>query len=104
MSTAQNISTVERIKAEILDLSPQEFGQLTDWLLALDAERWDKQIEEDVKAGRLDALAEKALLEHKSEGDSLHPLAKCIGTMGDEEAAEMLKIIAEERERHRPRW
>ena len=33
---------------------------LRDWLLELDWEQWDRQIEADSAAGKLDALAEKA--------------------------------------------
>jgi hypothetical protein len=32
-----------------------------EWFVQLDAEAWDRQIEEDVAAGRLDSLAEEAL-------------------------------------------
>jgi hypothetical protein len=57
------MSTVERIEAEILKLSPKELTQLTDWVLALDEEAWDEQIEQDIAAGKLDFLAQEALAE-----------------------------------------
>ncbi|MBA2244560.1 MAG: hypothetical protein H0W11_06365 [Gemmatimonadetes bacterium] len=31
------------------------------WFLEFDAEAWDRQFEQDVAAGRLDALADEAL-------------------------------------------
>jgi hypothetical protein len=61
MSTA-----VEQIEAEILKLSPKELTQLTDWVLDLDEQQWDKQIESDAAAGKLDFLAKEALLELES--------------------------------------
>jgi hypothetical protein len=64
MSTA-----VEQIESAILKLSPQELIQLTDWVLDLDEQQWDKQIESDVAAGKLDFLAKEALEELES-GDS----------------------------------
>jgi hypothetical protein len=64
MSTA-----VEEIESAILKLSPQEFGKLADWVLDLDEQNWDKQIERDVTAGKLDFLANEALEELES-GDS----------------------------------
>jgi hypothetical protein len=61
MSTA-----VKQIEAAILKLSPQELTQLTEWVLDLDEQQWDKQIESDAAAGKLDFLAKEALLELES--------------------------------------
>jgi hypothetical protein len=36
------------------------------WFVEYDAAAWDKQLEADVAAGRLDALANEALREHKA--------------------------------------
>lgn len=51
--------------AEIEDavrrLSPEDLAAFREWFVQLDAEAWDRQIEEDVTAGRLDSLAEEAL-------------------------------------------
>jgi hypothetical protein len=59
----KTMSTVERIEAEILKLSPKELTRLTDWVLALDEQAWDEQIEQDIAAGKLDFLAQEALAE-----------------------------------------
>jgi len=45
-------------------LSPEELAQFRAWFLEFDWATWDHQIERDVQAGRLDALAEKALRDH----------------------------------------
>ncbi len=55
------MTRVEEIKEAITHLSPQERAQLRAWYDEWEAEMWDKQIEEDVAAGRLDQLAEEAL-------------------------------------------
>jgi len=53
------MSTVDEIEAAIGQLPPQDFARLRDWLLEQDNLRWDKQIEEDAAAGRLDHIIEK---------------------------------------------
>lgn len=55
------MSKLESLKQEIRKLSPQELAELVTWLQEYDAELWDRQFEEDVRAGRLDRLAKKAL-------------------------------------------
>jgi hypothetical protein len=60
------MSTVEQIEAAILKLSPQELSQLADWVLDLDEQRWDEQIERDIAAGKLDFLAQEALAEFEA--------------------------------------
>ena len=60
------MSTVEQIEAAILKLSPQEISQLVDWVLDLDEQRWDEQIEQDIVAGKLDFLAQEALAEFEA--------------------------------------
>ena len=57
---------VEKIERQIRDLSSQEMAELREWFAAFDAEAWDRQFEADVRAGKLDALAEKALQAHAS--------------------------------------
>jgi hypothetical protein len=57
---------MEKLEREIQKLSPQELADLRDWFRKYDAEAWDRQIEEDVRGGRLDGLAEEALAAHKA--------------------------------------
>jgi hypothetical protein len=52
------------IEEQIKELSREELAELRDWLARFDAEAWDRQFEVDVKAGKLDALAENALRDH----------------------------------------
>ena len=62
------MTTADEIKQAVLSLPETEYAKLMDWLHELAEEAWDKQIEEDVRAGRLDALAAEAL-EAKAKGE-----------------------------------
>ncbi len=55
---------VENIENQIQELSPEELATLREWFAKYDAEVWDRQFEADVKAGKLDVLAERALRDH----------------------------------------
>ena len=54
------MSSVTEIKQAILELTKVECAEIVGWLQELEEERWDRQIEEDAKSGRLDALAAEA--------------------------------------------
>ena len=55
---------IENLEKQIRELSDQELAALRQWFAEYDAEKWDRQLEADVKAGKLDTLAEQALREH----------------------------------------
>ena len=63
------MSRVEVIEQEVQKLSPEELKDFRDWFAQYDAEAWDKKLEQDVKEGKLDALAKQALSDH-AEGKS----------------------------------
>jgi hypothetical protein len=52
---------IQKVEQAIRGLSPSELAAFRKWFREFDAEAWDRQIEEDVHAGKLDALAESAL-------------------------------------------
>lgn len=60
------MSTVERIEQQIQGLSIEELAEFRDWFLTFDWEAWDRQLEQDIQAGKLDALADEALREHSA--------------------------------------
>jgi hypothetical protein len=62
-----HMSSLQEIEQAISQLSPDELSAFRDWFAEFDAEIWDRQFEEDVAAGRLNQLAEKAL-QHLQEG------------------------------------
>ena len=55
------MSTIEEIGDAVRRLSPTELAQFRAWFAEFDVAAWDRQIEQDVAAGRLDALADGAL-------------------------------------------
>lgn len=55
------MSTVQEIESAVRRLSPDELAAFRNWFAEFDAAVWDRQIERDVAAGRLDDLAEEAL-------------------------------------------
>ena len=58
--------SVEEIERAIVKLSKKDRAKLLAWLAEMDSAEWDRQIEADIKAGKFDKLAEKALAEHKA--------------------------------------
>ena len=46
----------EEIKEAVKNLSPEDLGVFRKWFWEFDQERWDQEIEEDVKAGRFDSI------------------------------------------------
>ncbi len=55
---------IENLEEQIRALSPEEFARFREWFAQFDAEAWDRQLEADVKAGKLDKLAERGLRAH----------------------------------------
>jgi len=60
------MTKVQLIEEEIKKLSPEELAQLRDWFLELDAERWDKELEDDGASGRLEKIFVKSLSDHRA--------------------------------------
>lgn len=60
------MSTVAEIEAAISHLRPEELAELIEWLKEYDAEAWDRQIEADLDAGRLDETIAEAEREYRA--------------------------------------
>ena len=58
--------TVEDIETEIAHLPQSQLKQFREWYEKFDSNSWDKQIEEDISSGKLDALADIALADHRA--------------------------------------
>ncbi len=58
------MSRVEQLEQQVQELDPPEFTQFRDWFLEYEWDAWDRQVERDARAGKLDALARKALEDH----------------------------------------
>ncbi len=55
------MNTIQEIEDAIRNLADEELATLRAWFAEFDATAWDRQFEQDVAAGRLDALADEAL-------------------------------------------
>jgi len=51
--------SIQEIEAAIMRLPANDLARLTAWLDAYNAAAWDKQIEADLEAGRLDTLLDE---------------------------------------------
>ncbi len=60
------MTTVEAITAAIAELPLDQVAQVRAWLNEREEAEWDSQIEQDERAGRLDALADRALAEYRA--------------------------------------
>ena len=61
------MTKVTELQRAILGLSETEYGELVRWLRDQDWERWEQEFDRDVRAGKLDSLADEAL-EAKAKG------------------------------------
>ena len=57
---------VETLENQIKELTSEELSSFREWFAEFDGHAWDRQIESDVRAGKLDKLAERALLDHRA--------------------------------------
>ena len=57
---------IAAIEKEVESLSPDELATFRQWFLEFDALVWDREIERDVRAGKLDALIDEAIDAKKS--------------------------------------
>jgi len=58
------MTRVEQLERQIVQLDPEEFAQLREWLMEQDWSEWDRQIEHDAASGKLDRLMTQALADH----------------------------------------
>jgi len=52
--------SIQELESAVTQLPSPELAQFIAWFEEFQAQAWDKQIEQDIRAGRLDALAEQA--------------------------------------------
>ena len=57
--------TVEEVEKAVAQLPQDQLRQFRAWYEKFDSKAWDDQIEKDIAAGKLDALAESAIADHK---------------------------------------
>lgn len=61
--------TLNELENAVAGLSAEDLARFRAWFVEFDSAAWDRQLEQDVAAGKLDSLADEALREHKS-GDT----------------------------------
>ena len=60
------MTTVEHITGAVKRLPKKDLARFRKWFADYDAAVWDRQLEQDTAAGRLDALAREALRDHRA--------------------------------------
>jgi hypothetical protein len=66
------VPSLNEVKTSVEKLSRSDLKEFRRWFEEYDADEWNRQIEQDVRDGKLDALARKALERlRKGECDEL---------------------------------
>lgn len=60
MSTTNGPNRLDELEAAVEQLDPQAYSRFRNWFLDYDWNVWDRQIEADAAAGRLEFLAREA--------------------------------------------
>ncbi|AGX86705.1 hypothetical protein [Candidatus Symbiobacter mobilis] len=60
------MNQVEIIEQNIAKLDEASFAELRNWFIEFDHARWEKKIEADSNAGKLDFLIHAAIGEHQA--------------------------------------
>ena len=60
------MSELEELEKRIRNLSRGELAKFRSWFVEFDHLMWDKQIEADAKAGKLDHLVNEAAADYKA--------------------------------------
>ena len=55
------MATVREIEAAVTQLPREDFHRLLAWMMEFEQDQWDKQIEADSAAGKLDRFADQAV-------------------------------------------
>ncbi|MCF7988106.1 MAG: hypothetical protein K9L60_11115 [Methylovulum sp.] len=67
MANTTNITNeIAFLENRIAKLDNDSFSMLRDWFIEFDQARWDKKLEVDSNAGKLDFLINAALAEHQA--------------------------------------
>jgi hypothetical protein len=55
------IMSIEDIEKAVAGLPPDQYAEFRTWFEAFEADRFDRKIEQDAQAGKLDRLADQAI-------------------------------------------
>jgi len=62
----EKVTELKEIEKAVSNLKEKELAQFRQWFEEFDALAWDKQFDEDVKAGKLDKIAEGAIKDYQN--------------------------------------
>lgn len=57
---------IEKIEHQIEALTARELAEFRRWYREFDAEAWDRQVQDDIQANKLDVFAEEALKAYRA--------------------------------------
>jgi len=60
------VGAIEKLELLIKSLSPEELAQFREWFAEFDAQVWDRQIDADATAGKLDRLIEESVADQRA--------------------------------------
>ena len=60
------MGAIEKLELLVKSLSPEELARFREWFAEFDAQIWDRQIEADAAAGKLDRLIDESMAEHRA--------------------------------------
>ena len=61
------MGAIEKLELLVKNLSPEELALFRRWFAEFDAQAWDRQIEADSAAGKLDRLIEESMADHRAQ-------------------------------------
>jgi hypothetical protein len=64
--------SIAEIEKAIQQLPAEQLARLRAWFAEFDAAQWDRQFEQDVAAGKLDALGDEAISDGASGSAMVH--------------------------------
>jgi len=59
------MTRVEALEREVEKLTPEELAAFRDWFVEYDWQAWDRELEQDIAAGKPDKFGAEILEEHK---------------------------------------
>jgi hypothetical protein len=59
------MAKLKEIEEAVSNLQEKELGEFRAWFEKFDAVVWDKQFDEDVRSGKLNKIAERAMDDYK---------------------------------------
>ncbi|MBI4550859.1 MAG: hypothetical protein HY710_01180 [Candidatus Latescibacteria bacterium] len=61
------MTRVEKLEQEVRKLNQAQLAAFRQWFYEYEATKWERQIEKDVRSGKLDKLADEALVGHSEK-------------------------------------